>query len=73
MDKIIRLYATHNFFMNVPKKTELQQIASNYLPDINFEDFMKLYKFYNKKTYSVLVNDKTFSSDNQLLFRKNLL
>ena len=34
---------------------------------------MKLYKDYPKKPYSFLVNDTTFSSDNPLKFRKNLL
>ena len=38
-----------------------------------FKDFMKLYKDYTKKSYSVLVNDTTLSSDNLLEFSKNLL
>ena len=34
---------THCFIMKIPNKRELQQIASNYLSDIDFKDFMKLY------------------------------
>ena len=50
-----------------------QQIASSHLSDIDFEDFIKLYKDYAKGPFSFLVNDTTLSSDNPLRFRKNLL
>ena len=59
--------------MKIPIKTKLQQIASNHSSDIDFKDFMKLYKDYTKEPYSFLVNDTTLSSDNPLRFRKNLL
>ena len=64
---------THYFIMKTSNKIEPQQIASNHSPEIDFKDFMKLYKGYTKETYSFLVNHTTFSSDNQLQFRKNLL
>ena len=73
MPKTIRLYVTHYFIMKIPKKRELQQIASNHLSDINFKDFINLYKDYTKEPYSFLMKDTTLSSDNSLLFRKNLL
>ena len=47
--KIIILNATHYFIMKIPNIRELQQIASNHLSDIEFKDFMKLYKDYIKK------------------------
>ena len=34
----------HHFFMKIPNKEELQQIAINHSPDIEFEDFLNLYK-----------------------------
>ena len=73
MPKTIRLNATHYFIMKIPNKREFQQIASNHLSDIDFKDFMKLYKNYFKESYSFLVNDTTLSTDNPLRFRKNLL
>ena len=73
MPKIIRLNASHYFIMKIPHKRELQQIASNHSSDIDFKDFMKLYKDYTKESYSFLVNNTTLSSDNPLRFRKNLL
>ena len=45
--KTIRLNATHYFIITIPNKRELQQIASNHSSDIEFKDFMKLYKRYN--------------------------
>ena len=59
--------------MKIPNKRELQQIASNHSSDIYFKDFIKLSKDYTKEPYSLSVNDTTFSSDNPLRFRKNLL
>ena len=32
--------------------------------DIEFKDFMKLYKDYTKEPHSFLTNDTTLSSDN---------
>ena len=71
--KTIRLNSTHYFFMKFPKKRELQQIVSNHSFDIDFNDFMKLYKDYTEEPYLFLVNDTTLSSDNSLRYRKNLL
>ena len=66
LTKTIRLNATHYFIMKIPNKRELQQIASNHSSDINFRDFMKIYKEYTKEPYSSLVSDATLSSDNPL-------
>ena len=59
--------------MKIPNKRELQQVASNHSRDIDFKDFMKLYKDYTKEPYLLLVNDTTLSSDNLVQFRKRLL
>ena len=59
--------------MKIPNKRELQEVAHNHLPDIDFKDFMRIYKEYNAEPYSVLVNDPIPLSDNSLLFRNNRL
>ena len=59
--------------MTILNKRELQQIASNHSSDIDFKDFVKLYKEYTKEPYSFVVTDTTLSSNNPLQFRKNLL
>ena len=71
--KNIRLNSTHYFVMKLPSKRELQQIAFSNSSDIDFQDFMNLYKKCTAKPYSFLVIDATLASDNSLRFRKNLL
>ena len=61
----IRLNATHSI-TKIPIRREPQRVASNHLCDIDFKDFMKLYKDYTKEPHSFLVNDMTLSSDNPL-------
>ena len=46
--------------MNISNIKKLQQRASNNSFDIDFKDFIKLYKDYTKESYSFLVNDTTF-------------
>ena len=59
--------------MKIPNKRELQQITLNHSSDIDFKDFMKIFKKYTAESYSFLVNDTTLPSDDPLSFRKNLL
>ena len=70
--KDVRLNTTHSFIMKIPNKRELQQIALNHSSDIDFKNFFRIYKKYMDETYSFLVNDTTFASDNPSRFRKNL-
>ena len=58
--------------MKIPNKRELQQIALNHSSDIDFKDFIKIYKKCIDDSYSFLVNDTTLSSGNPLRFIKNL-
>ena len=71
--KDVRLNSTRFFIMKIPNKRKLQQIALNHSSDIDFKDFMNIYKKSTKEPYSFLVNDTTLPSDNPLRFRKNLL
>ena len=68
-----RLNSTHYFVMKVPNKRALQQIAFNHSSDIDFQDFMNLYKKCTAKPYSSLVIDTALTTDNSSRFRKNLL
>ena len=43
--EVTELLTTHYFIMKIPKKRELQQIASNHSSGIYFKDFMKLSKY----------------------------
>ena len=71
--KDVRLNSTHFFIMKIPNKREPQQIALNHSSDIDFKDFMNIYKICTAKPYSFLVNNTTLPSGAPLKFRKNLL
>ena len=73
VSKDVRLNSTHFFIMKIPNKRKLQQIALNHSSDIDFKDFMKIYKKCSAKPYSFLVNDTTLPSNDHLRFRINLL
>ena len=56
--------------MIIPNKQEIQQIAFNHSLDIEFKDFMNLYKKCTIIPYSFLViNLTTLVSDNRSRFR----
>ena len=69
--KNIKLNSTNYSIMKIPNKRELQQILK--YSDIDFQDFMNLYKKCTQNPYSFLVIDTTLASDNPLRFRKKLL
>ena len=73
MPKYVRLISTHFFIMKIPNKRELQQTALNHSSDIDFKDFMEIYKKCTAEPNSFLVSDTTLPSNNPLRFRKNLL
>ena len=58
--------------MKFPNKWELQQIAFNNSSDLDFKDFMNLYKIYTAKPYLLLVINTTLASDNYSRFKKNV-
>ena len=71
--KDVRLNSAHLFMMKIPNKRELQQIVLNYSSDIDYKDFIKIYKKCTVEPYCFLANDTTLPSDNPLWFIKNLL
>ena len=71
--KDVRLNSTHFFILKIRNKRELQQVALNHSSDIDFKDFIKIYKKCTSEPYSFLVNDTTLPSEDLLRFRKNLL
>ena len=70
--KDVRLNTSYFFIMKIPNKRELQQIAINHSSDIDFKDFVKIYKKCTDEPYSFLVNDTKLPLSNPLRLRKNL-
>ena len=52
--KDVRLNSTHFFIMKIPNKRDLQQIALNHSSDIDFKDFIKIYKKMYYRTIFIL-------------------
>ena len=76
--KDVRLNSTHYLIMKINNKRELQNIAINYSPDIDFinqdfyQDFIKIYRECTKEPYNFLTIDTTLPASDPLRFRKNL-
>ena len=49
--KEVRLNSTHFFIVKIPNKGELQQIALNHSSDIDFKDFVRIYKKCTAELY----------------------
>ena len=59
--------------MKIPQIRNCRQIAFNHLSDMQFIEFVNLYKKFAIKPYYFLVIGDTRASDTSLRFRKNLL
>ena len=70
--KDVRLNSTHYLIIKINNKRELQNIAINHSADIDYQDFIKIYRECTKEPYNFLTIDTTLPSSNSLRFRKNL-
>ena len=59
--------------MKIHNKRKLQNVAINHSADIDYKDFMNIYRKCTSKPYSCLTIDTTLPADNPLRFTKNLL
>ena len=70
--KDVRLNSTHYLIMKINNKRELQNIAINHSADIDYKDFMKIYRECTKEPFTFLAIDTTLPASDPLRFRKNL-
>ena len=68
----MRLNSTHYLIMKINNRKELQNISINHSADIEYKDFIKIYRESTKEPYSFLTIDTTLPSSNLLRFIKNL-
>ena len=71
--KDVRLNSTHYLIMKINNRKELQNIAINILADIDYNNFMRIYRECTRKLYSFLTMDTTLSASDPLRFRQSLL
>ena len=70
--KDVTLISTHYFIMKINNKRELQNIAINHSANIDYQDFMKIYRECTKEPYNFLTIDTTLPASDPLRFRKKL-
>ena len=70
--KDVRLNSTQHFIMKINNKRELQNITINHSANIDYQDFMKIYRECTKESYNFLTIDATLPASDPLRFRKNL-
>ena len=70
--KDVRLNSTHYLNIKISKKRDLQNIATNHSADIDYKDFVKIYRECKKEPYPFLTIDTTLPASNSLRFRKHL-
>ena len=75
--KDVRLNSTHYLIIKINNTRELQLIiaviAVNHSADIDYKDFMKIYRESTKEPNSLLTIDTTLPASDPLRLRKNLL
>ena len=69
--KDVRLNSTHYLIMKIHDGRELQNIAKNHSADIDYKDFLNIYRYCTKECYSFLTIDTILPADNPMRFRKN--
>ena len=65
------LNATHYLIMKINNRKDLQQIAINHSADIDYKDFLKIYRSCTNEPYSFLTIDTTLHTNDPTRFRKN--
>ena len=68
--KEVRLNSAHYLIMKIHNKRELQRIAINHSEDIDYRDFMNIYRKCTSEPYSFFTIDITLPAYNALRFRK---
>ena len=58
--------------MKINNRRQLQNIAINHSADIDYQDFMKLYRECTKEPFNFLTIDTTLPASDHLGFRKKL-
>ena len=67
--KDVRLNSTHYLIMKINNKRELQNIAINHSTDIDYQDFIEIYRECTKEPFNFLTKGTTLPASDPLRFR----
>ena len=59
VSKDVRLNCTHYILFKLKNQRELQNIAINHSADLDYKDFIKIYRICTKEPFNFLTNDTT--------------
>ena len=66
--KDVRLNSTHYLIMKINNKKELRNIVDTHSTNIDYQDFMKIYRECIKQPYTFLTIDTTLPDSDPLRF-----
>ena len=70
--KEVRLNSIHYLIMKIHNKRQFQQIAIDHSADIDYKDFLKIYRNCTNEPYYFVTIDTTVPANNPKRFRKTL-
>ena len=71
--KDVRLNSTNYLIMKINNRKEFQNIAINHSADIDYYNFVKIYRECTREPYSFLTINTTLPASDPLRFRKDLI
>ena len=71
--KDARLNSTHYLLTKINNKKELQNIADDNSADLEYKDFLKLYRHFTSKPYSFMIIDETLPSNDPNKYQDNFI
>ena len=69
--KDVRLNSTHYLIVKINNRNKLQNIAINHSADIDYNDFLRIYRECTRRPCSFLTIDTTLPASDPLTFRKS--
>ena len=70
--KDVRLNLTHYLIMKINNRRELQNITINHSADIDYKNFIEIYRECTKEPFIFLTIDTALPASDPLRFRKDL-
>ena len=71
--KDARLNCTHYLLTKIDNKKELRNVADDNSADLEYKDFLKLYRHFASKPYSFMIIDETLPSNDPNKYRDNFI
>ena len=71
VSKDVRLSSTHYLIMKISNRREFQNLAINHSYDIDYKDFLKIYRECTREPFNFLTINAILPASDPLRFRKN--